>query len=242
MWEPHPACHTPDAAAVLWHYMPYAAYLELLRTRSLHFTRLDQLRDPWEGHVEGDYGWDRIGGSDSETPPPPAPAHKCQIAVSCWCQRETESMSLWERYGSAFGVAVRTSAGALRDGLRDAGHLVRLSHVKYDAGVRQRDSEPGNVFEIARRKLPAYSDEHEVRALLWGLDTREGLIQPLRPRGGVWPVEGVPVEVNLDLLVHEVLVGPPWTTWFYEQARDVSAAFGLPAARIARSRLMDRPR
>lgn len=240
MWEVHPACDTPDPAAVLWHYMPYAAYLELLRTRSLHFTRLDQLRDPWEGHVEGDYGWDRIGGGDSETPPP-TPAHKRQFAVSCWCRRVTESMSFWERYGSSFGVAIRTSAGALCEGLRDAGHLVRLSNVKYDAGVRQRDSVPGNVLEIARRKLPAYSDENEVRALLWGLDSREGLIQPHRPRSGIWPVEGVAVEVNLSSLVQEVVVGPPWTTWFHAQVQELSAAMGIPAARVARSKLMDRP-
>ena len=56
-----------------------------------------------------------------------------------------------------------------------------------------------------------------------------------------FPVAGFYVDVDVEVLVHEVVVGQPWAEWFAEQVKDVSGRLGFPDLPVRRSTLMDAP-
>jgi hypothetical protein len=50
MYKPHPWAPTPsDPELAIWRYIPYSRWVDLVETKELHFTRLDQYTDEWEG-------------------------------------------------------------------------------------------------------------------------------------------------------------------------------------------------
>jgi hypothetical protein len=40
--------------AVIWHYTAFASFVSILQSSRLWFSRLDRLRDPFEGRYEDD--------------------------------------------------------------------------------------------------------------------------------------------------------------------------------------------
>ena len=77
-------------------YMDLPKFLDLIQTSELHFTRLDQLEDPYEHAIQT--AACRRRPSDSET-----------MYVNCWVLSEYESAAMWTIYGGDSGVAVQSS-------------------------------------------------------------------------------------------------------------------------------------
>jgi hypothetical protein len=48
-FEPHDGLTTPDDATVLWRYMDFAEFVNLIENQALWFPRMDQVEDPLEG-------------------------------------------------------------------------------------------------------------------------------------------------------------------------------------------------
>jgi hypothetical protein len=48
-YEFHANLRTPPNDTVLWRYMDFAKFIQMIESKSLWFTRLDQLEDPLEG-------------------------------------------------------------------------------------------------------------------------------------------------------------------------------------------------
>lgn len=50
MYKPHAECVPPSKLDIpIWRYVDFAKFVDLLERRQLHFARLDQLGDPFEG-------------------------------------------------------------------------------------------------------------------------------------------------------------------------------------------------
>lgn len=210
---------------MIWRYMPYALYVQLIGDRELRFTRLDKFRDQHEGLPRPAYGFDNLGCRG--IPPTPAPiVHQTHVAASCWCRSDIESVSLWERYAGPHGIAIKTTVARLSESLRLAPRDVFIHNAIYTS----RSSDCENGHELALRKPPAYSDEREVRAVIRS--------QNLRPEG--YLPESERQEVDVLALIAEVVVGPPWQSWFTEHVRKVSAMFGVPEGLVKRSTILDR--
>jgi hypothetical protein len=218
----------------LWRYVTYPVYLEFLRTKSLHFTRVDQLDrdDPHEGRFLLPSEWEEIARRRRREVPEPA---RSQFGVSCWCAADGERTSLWERYSTPFGVALRTTLGRLRRALRRHGDAVRVDAVVYEEDPSLVRDHGLDILRWMLRKRRAFEDEQEIRAVVWSLAAKG------REPSDALPAGGVDLPVDPKALVEEVWVGPPWTPWFHEQVREVSALLGLPARRVRRSTLMDPP-
>jgi hypothetical protein len=217
----------------VWRYVTYPVYLELLRTRTLHFTRVDRLDrdDPYEGRFLLPGEWAQMQERRRREVPNPA---RSQFAVSCWCAADGERTSLWERYAAPFGVALKTTLGRLRRALRAHGDGVHVGSVVYAEDPALVRDGGLDILRWMLRKRRAFEDEQEIRAVVWSLAKS-------RARDDAWPADGIDVPVDPRSLLQEVWVGPPWERWFYEQVRDVSRVLGLPAARVRRSELMDPP-
>jgi hypothetical protein len=213
--------------------MPFANYVELIQKRALHFTRIDRFeRDPSEGDfTEMAAAFEQKPGELTATGS--FSRMRNLFAVSSWCQNPSEMMSFWERYGQHFGVAIRTTYARLCEAFNSETRFkVFVGRVSYGAVL---DAERGDLFPYALRKRVAFHDESEVRALISGLHS------PIGENKASWPREGCDLHVDLERLIEEVVVGPPWQKWFYELVLSVSRAFGISTDIVKQSKLMDSP-
>ena len=97
-YEFHANLRTPPNDTVLWRYMDFAKFIQMMESKSLWFTRLDQLEDPLEGghtdaelkrirkNVEKKRARELIGMFRI--------ARK-ELYVNCWRSGSTESLAMW---------------------------------------------------------------------------------------------------------------------------------------------------
>ena len=192
---------TDNAVAVsegqfIWHYRQFAEFIAILQNQALWFSRLDRVRDPFEG---------RSGRQSRfhET----ADEHTRKGCVSCWTIDDEESELMWHAYALGFGVAIRSTKGRLKASFRptDADKIV-IGSVEY--GIDWSEGPPESYAFVKRR---GFKREQELRAFIPYEYEYDG-------RGS--PVEctyaGKPVSVELRSLIAEVWVSPNSPYWFEE--------------------------
>lgn len=238
----------PDPSGGLWRYMSFPAYAWMLRKAVLHLTRVDRFdRDPHDGALTELFDEldvvEIVNRSKREGRPLPGPhrsrfddesraALRRSFAVNCWCMGEAERMSLWERYGMPYGVAVRTTYDRLSAALAaGGGPPVWVGCVHY----RRPKLDRINVLDYLLLKRQAFEDEAELRVVRWAMPEREG-------NSTSFPAEGVDVPVDLGRLIERVVAGPPWQPWFHELVAGTTVQHGIDPSLVTRSSLMDPPR
>jgi hypothetical protein len=240
-YEVHPRLTTPPDDEVLWRYLDFAKFLDLLERRVLWFTRADKFEDPLEG-----------GLTDGETrklrslPPPPCPYEYMSTEqsfrsgvqqflsgtfVNCWCERTHESMAMWDRYRTGGSViALKSTVALLKEAIASFAKPVYIGRVKY---IDWNDeSWPNNLFAMCVRKELAYQHENEVRAIFYDLDQTTGV----SPQSF-----GLGVPCELQKLMHEVVVGPREKPWVHALVESVMKRYELPQPVIASTLLQPRP-
>lgn len=95
-YEVHPRLTTPSDDVVLWRYLDFARFLDLLERQALWFTRADKFEDPLEGGLT-----DREAQELRSLPQPPSPFRNMSAEqsfrsgvqqfmsgtfVNCWCE------------------------------------------------------------------------------------------------------------------------------------------------------------
>lgn len=241
----------PDT--VLWRYMDLAKFLQLLEGKALFFARADKFDDPFEGAsglASRQREWDEFYLASFRNicrnpPPGGAPmsddaveqnaqrllASVSRIAVherrtkfvSCWHANSGESEALWRLYcppGSS-GVVVRTTADRLLRSL-DPSAPIKLGRVQY---VDFRTSFAGFHDRIFWKRK-SLSHEAEVRAVCPGNLSDD------------W--SGLPVTVDLSLLIEQVVPSPFAPAWFQSLLASLVERFGLRAP-VTESELLAQP-
>src|SRR5947207_3686476 len=124
----------PESDSVrTWRYMSFSKLLALLQSRALHFTRIDQLQDPFEGAQpiqnlrdpgrleEYTVFGDTSGMSEdqkhllAQAMLAPHPLDRQVVAVNCWYMTDYESAAMWPLYAQGNeGVAIQSAVGRLK--------------------------------------------------------------------------------------------------------------------------------
>jgi hypothetical protein len=169
----------------IWHYRQFAEFVAILQNQTLWFSRLDRLRDPFEGR----------SGRQSKFFEK-ADAHMRKGCVSCWTVDDDESELMWCAYSPCFGVAIRSTKGRLKAsfGKSDA-DKIEVESVQY-----------GSKGPFGKRRV--FKREQELRAFIryeYEYD-RGTMVEP--------PYAGTPVPVELRSLMAEVWVSPNSPDWF----------------------------
>lgn len=131
----HANLRTPSNSTVLWRYMDFAKFIQMLESKSLWFTRLDQLEDPLEGghtdaelvsirkNVEKKRARELIGVFRI--------ARK-ELYVNCWRSGSAESLVMWDLYGKGTGiVAVKSTVERLKKAVSTCEEPVYISKLRY---------------------------------------------------------------------------------------------------------------
>ena len=248
MYKRHPAINTPPDDTVIWRYMDFTKFIDLLDRQTLWFSRADKLSDPFEGistvaalqkfaRMAQQYmpTYEAIGGDNliafREF------FRRATFFVSCWNMKEEESFPMWRTYvGSAEGVAIKSSIGSLKAALEvEAEHDVYVENVEYiDHGKHVDDTD--NPFAPILHKRKLFEDERELRAFAELLPNKSIItLQDL-----VDFRAGIPISVDLDALVEEIYVSPTSPCWFVELVRFLVHKHCLDKS-VIRSHLDDTP-
>lgn len=157
-----------DDDAVIYRYMDFAKFVNLLQTRKLHFHQAADFEDRFEGSVPEivkearrlEYG----RAADQGRMPPKgheihAEINKCLrrfTYLNCWHMKEEESVAMWEKYGgSDRAVAVRSTVYDFRRALT-------------------ADNEDYDIY-FAEVEYRPYSSEHESAPDIENIDIDEDL-------------------------------------------------------------------
>ncbi len=243
----HPVLQQPDKIDVpVWRYMDFAKYVSLLRSGALHFARLDQMEDSFEGSLtkaeyESIATTACAGEAKGDLPPEwkgryldvllgSARNMRRSCYVSCWHMNEHESEAMWRLYSqSTFAIALKSTYSKLRDTLptlNDRGvylgpFMGKVTYVDHFTQQLPR----GNALVPVMNKRPSFAHERECRALIWRPEPDKHLFHP-DPESllSAYPT-GIEVKLDLDALVEAIVVSPLAPKWFAESVLDVTKRY-----------------
>jgi hypothetical protein len=254
-YEAHSELETPPDDTVLWRYLSFVKFMDLIERRHLWFARLDTFEDPLEGtHTDAEVEYIRA----QPVPLSPDPAltlerqymsmtrlYRETMFVNCWRASSTESMAMWDIYGKDSGVvAIKSTVGLLKEILRGYSHPVFIGRVKY---VNWNEiAWHLNALAMVMRKDRSYEHEQELRAVIWGLAVESNaapmVTYSLSPEGKV-TLSGPPgVEIPCDpnKLVAEIKIGPREQEMFYKVLDPILRRYGITAPVTVSDRLKTR--
>ncbi len=237
----------------LWRYQDFPKFVSLLDSGELFFTRADKFEDVFEGARGFNFQkaaiYDKLKPSltltaisqlrdaGNESPTGDDIENKLkedfnalleaqenkrrEYFVSCWHANERESEAMWKLYITAKkqGIAIQTTMERLCYSIGKSGFEVgSVKYISYEVPL-ESDAEP------IWYKRTAFSHENEVRAIFREVGTS---------------FEGMPVRMDLDMLIERIYISPSAPKWFAELVKRVINRYGLDKP-VEYSRLDEKP-
>ena len=190
MYEAEPGLQIPKNEKIrIWRYMDLGKFLNLLENSRLHFSRLDQMADPFEGLPSTPVlEWPAMFRTlidQGELPPDTSimldqsdQAHRRMIAfnrrtvyANCWHMNQHESEAMWKLYAGK-GIAIQSTFNRLCDSLsKEQEHRVSIGEVAYYDF--SKDWVVGAAgFGGAFAKRLSFEHEREIRAVIGHIHRR----------------------------------------------------------------------
>lgn len=242
-FTPHPKLHTPADDQTLWRYMGMGALISLLTRKKLYMRRVDQFRDPYEGHITGvtinryreieekfialkldDSPRTReiIRNIERDTRQIGALA-KTWNFVSCWHANNFESAAMWDLYSKNQGIGIRTNFKKIKESLTSDGKNSDkdfvAGYIQYcDYNVPQL-SDAMNFLLPAFRKRLSFEHEKEVRV---AFINKENLTIK---NDSAYPL-GIEVDVSPDKLIESLFLAPDSPNWLAESITSLIQSLG----------------
>lgn len=227
MYSDHPHLTSPSDDAVIWRYMDLAKFLALLERRALFFARMTALRDPFEGHLTR-AAVERMRAMPAAHPESDrkrlseiiehnlamASASPEILCVSCWHENRVESAAMWELYvPSGQGIAVRSTFSRFKESFTSSKPEVWAGLVRY-VDYESFDVDSSNLFNSGMLKRLSFEHEREFRGFV--LDENFSSV-------------GVPVSVDVGVLVESVFVSPTAPAWYADLVGEIATRYDLTA-------------
>ena len=209
MYKEHPAFETPPHTCTIWRYISFARFVWLIAKESLYFSRLDQHDDWWEGLLPKNWNIEY------------QKYVRFAKYINCWHMNVSESDAMWKLYGNSAGetVAIRTTVDRLIKSLEKSDIPVYIGKMKYE----ERDRPEGNLYLPVTYKRRPFRHEKELRLCISSEsnDNPPDLTQLKQALGSLGihyqsdmeilkeiGDKGIPVRVDLDRLIREVIICP----------------------------------
>jgi hypothetical protein len=219
----HPAFPQPaDPDAVIWRYMDFTKFADLVIHRRLYMARADLLGDEHEGTTPAsdlEYWRQLVENAPNDEQRRIIKGNRDQLSafaeefrptyyVSCWHMAPDENIAMWERYvRSNDAVVIRSTFSTLQSLLDPT--VINIGLLRYmDYAIDRLPSV--NLMQLIMHKRHFFSDEREVRAVVWTMvpeEIRRERVDPfLTPdrRGFFAPLDP-------EKLIHGVVLHPRTT-------------------------------
>lgn len=209
----HPELNEPNDDQLLWRYIDFSKFLNLLESERLFLTRADKFEDTYEGYYPKDKSDNSLYLEKLR-----------QVAyISCWHMNECESAAMWDLYAKREnGIALATTFKSLKTALAKSGDIEvcggivsyeKLSEINYSELKMQNKYFAEKIF-ITKRT--SFEHEREFRLLL--IDEAEVRSMEADWRNyenGHW-VYGREHEIDLGRLIKKVYISPFAKSYFVE--------------------------
>jgi hypothetical protein len=244
-----------DDNTIIWRYLDFSKFIALLETKKLHFTRLDDFYDKFEGaYSASDY--ERFLSHDLLAKiEKPLLSQLIDISVrlgnfaSCWHMNNHENYGMWKSYiNSKEGVAIKTTVGNLMQSLQNSNNSIVYGNVEYvdfdNLNIRKYfEHQKKNGVQIipipSFFKRKSFSFENEFRAVIYfqfGISTVDLINQHYIDNLMKSQKRFFQESVNLDILCSEIYIHPDSPKWFDILVRKVVDRYGIKP-RIVKSEI-----
>lgn len=231
-----------DLDTVVWRYLTFPKFINLISYGALWFCRLQHLIDEYEGQFP-EKALSAMRDKNEETKRHfPHPEHQKQIdewpernvsdgrsltAVNCWFIGEHESEAMWNEYvGSSEGVAIRSTIGAVWNSVYLSNQFSFIGKIKYV----DFDNYEMSTYEASQAHLRAFlkdskkfSHESELRLSTMNIKTLACLDEIGRcykkedisgKHMNNFDSAGLSIRVELSTLFDTVVLAPNAQRWF----------------------------
>lgn len=211
--------HTPEYDTVVWRYIDFTKFVDLLTSSKLFFCRADNLHDPYEGIFRlKDYEKTKHMLQYQE------PTKKFYF-LNCWHMNENQSDAMWKIFLNINnGIAIKSTVRNIIKSLENSKDDVHIGRVYY------RDFEKVTLEELMSEEQNRLADgrgsgvvqynykrksfEHEKELRLFHIDKPiPHLLKNGVPRD---PLNSKHIDVDLVELINEIVIAPFADKWFQE--------------------------
>lgn len=221
----------PDPDLIVWRYITFDKFLDLINTKTIYLPRLDQFNDLHEGYIPmpnpvSPPFWDVASQRH-------AWAWRFITFASCWHSFEEENSLMWSPYGGGDGVVIRSTAQKLAD-IASSMPNSYIAEVIY--GPWPNPIPSGGHMELPLRKRLEFKAESELRIVVENIDLaiiddfpQLGSNPPLHwPTYMRAPFDGLP-------LIDEIRLLPGALPDFNRKVADALSAAGIVAPVLSSS-------
>ena len=205
-----------DPDQTIFRYMGFSKFVNLLKTRALHFHQAADFGDRFEGSVPElirdarELEYERAA-KQGNLPPEGHQVHaeinKCLrrfTYLSCWHMTDEESMAMWEHYGGSDGaVAIKTTVGEFTSALNTRhDHDIYFGEVDYQPYSSDHNETPDiDDIDIKEELDDRFFLTREAHSLVPFVHKRQGYQYEHEMRG---IIQDPPFDEDLDQMKVEI--------------------------------------
>ena len=244
MYIDHPHFPSLPEDLIIWRYMDFEKFLNLINQQALYFCRVDKLGDGYEGIVqpaiierwkkEFQDEFDAKGISDDSFIKSIGEDNllwRTCTMVNCWTMEQNESVAMWKMYAkNNLGIAIKTNFRNLKNAFNQIEEEILISQVKYTKYDDISMSHKNFLFPMINKNL-YYQFEKEVRCFILAVQKIDGVSQPLYERG-------VLISTSLNTLIESIYLAPNAPEAYEKVINHILTDAGLEVP-IVRSRIDD---
>jgi hypothetical protein len=242
MYQKHDIFVEPEDKNVkIWRYMDIIKFLSILERKSLFFSRMDLLGDPFEGSIPKTKGQPKFNllpkiltDDDNGTTysvPKSFSIHDSFRKLSyvySFHINSAESAALWSIYTkSKQGVAIQSTYKNLCESFNDySENDVFIGLVNYIDYTTETIQLYDNVFPPLLHKRKSFEYEKELRAII--IAPKQFLSEGILVDEFVDKLpKGIYIPVNLDILIEKIYIAPTTQSWIKSLLLSLMEKYGL---------------
>lgn len=239
----------PADDLVLWRYLDFPKFLDLLTTNTLKMPRASSMEDGYEG-VLGEAATDAQLDAWKRRGEPSYLRHALwnrelketffwreRTYISCWNSFPTENAGLWRIYGDDKGLAIKTSWKKMKDSLINGDCVDRVFYGRVDyKNFSTEGVNSGTYTDQYFSKRIEFSHENEFRLVAHDASKDHNYNDE--------DLTAIPkfatVTCDLNILIDELIISPRLGGWVKGSVEEVCRQFGGDW-RIVQSNLYEIP-
>jgi len=230
---------TPEDPDIkIWRYLDFTKFVSMLEKKSLFFSFIAFMNDPFEGSLSAlnkslrlslfekkFFDEDKINRLKLRE----------RVAVNSWHMNTQESAAMWKLYAkSDEAVCIQSTFSLLREELPPLFRITQVKYVDYNSNyIPEYHTLSPFVF-----KRKSFEHEQELRALIDIEDADSRLYEFF---GIEQADQGIHKAVSIERMIQTVYVAPESPDWFYELVKSVCKTYNLSKIPVVRSSLETEP-
>lgn len=224
----HSYIESPKWNEILWRYMSFEKFFDLIQTNSIYFSNCNSMTDKNESSIPEStikeyiklWEYDKIpylksiGKNEIDNRltylKNRCNDYKSSTLINCWSKSRDENFALWKLYlgGAKSGVAITTNSKFLNNSFykenKKSKIKIYIGNIDYNSFINPVEF---SWAKIVSSKRKPYQYENEVRLFIFDENNASNL--------NAQPIPGVSIKCDLNILIKDIYLSPFAGEWFY---------------------------